>query len=157
VSSLILLRCDETARPVPVEHPIRLRDRLVARWRALDLDDELARGASPDASAPLALRARSAVLPSVRRTLAADLRRLGEEARSGRVSRVRLPVPRRKLLGASAELDALAERLVAPGPVAVRGVAETRLLLYDGTGVLYSDSPADLRPAVTRALHHLEP
>jgi hypothetical protein len=55
----------------------------------------------------------------------------------------------------SPELQALARRLVAPGPVAARGVAEVRLLLTDGARPLHAGR-GDLRSALEDAERHLE-
>ena len=66
---------------------------------------------------------------------------------------VRLPAVRRS----AAELEDLARRLVAPRPAAVRGIAQVRLLLTDGTGPLYSSRTGeDLAAAVRRARAALE-
>jgi hypothetical protein len=67
--------------------------------------------------------------------------------------------PRPRAVAAAAqEMDLLAARLLAPGPVSARGVAQVRLLLTDGCGPLYFDgSGVDLRAALARALADLEP
>ena len=50
------------------------------------------------------------------------------------------------------------ERLVAPGPVDVRGVARVRNLLADGAGPLYQESTAHrLAPELQSALAAMEP
>jgi hypothetical protein len=51
----------------------------------------------------------------------------------------------------------LADRLAAPGPVDVRGVAEVQLLLTDGTGPLYfRGATEELRARVADAMRRLE-
>ena len=65
----------------------------------------------------------------------------------------RVPVRRPEVLDAADELDVLADRLAAPGPVDVRGVAQVHLLLTDGTGPLYFRGATDeLRARVADAL-----
>src|SRR5450755_3478092 len=56
-------------------------ERLFAHLHATRLDRDLMAGASPEATAELALRGRSLVRPRERRALAAALRRLVAEAR----------------------------------------------------------------------------
>jgi len=59
---------------------------------------------------------------------------------------------------ARAELEAVVGRLVAPGPVDVRGVARIRNLLSDGTGPLYRESgPGHLRDELVAALRAMDP
>ena len=64
----------------------------------------------------------------------------------------------RRVLVAAAELRTLAGRLLAPAPVAARGVATTRLLLTDGAGPLYwGDATTDLRACICQAISALDP
>src|SRR5436309_1303750 len=67
-----------------VARRIRLRDRLAARWRVFELDAQLARGVSPDASVRLVLRAHRLLSPAVRTTLSRGLHRTIRDARVGR-------------------------------------------------------------------------
>jgi hypothetical protein len=61
------------------------------------------------------------------------------------------------VLAAAEHLETLASRLLGPGPVSARGVAEVQVLLSDGSGPLYDPGAAeDLRAAVARALHDLD-
>jgi hypothetical protein len=79
------------------------------------------------------------------------------DARGGHVWLSRVPVRRPEVLDAADELDVLAARLAAPGPVDVRGVARVQLLLTDGTGPLYfRGATDDLRARVADALSRLE-
>src|ERR1700730_5334283 len=64
----------------PVARPARLWDRLMVRVRAYRLDSELAAGASPDATVPLALRARMLVQMRTRRGMARGAQRILERA-----------------------------------------------------------------------------
>jgi hypothetical protein len=135
----------------------RLRDRLMARLQAHALDRELARGVAPETCGALTLRARTLIGPSARATLARQLRRVVSDARGGHVWTSRMPVRRPAVLDAADDLDVLAERLAAPGPVDVRGVAQVQLLLSDGTGPLYfRGATEELRARVANALSRLE-
>jgi hypothetical protein len=158
MATVVLLADPQSGRRV-VARPARLRERLAARWRAGSLERELARGASPATAAALALRAQWLIGPAARDALARRLLRVLGDARRGHPwpgTKVR---PRRRAVAAAAqEMDLVAARLLAPGPVSARGVARVRLLLSDGCGPLYFDgSGVDLRAAMARALEDLEP
>jgi hypothetical protein len=137
----------------------RLRDRLVARLRAARLDDELARGVAPEASVALLLRAQTLIAPSTRAALAREIQRILRDALSGYVWVISRVTPRRReVLDAAEELEALAHRLVEPGPVSADGVARVRLLLTDGCGPLYAHGASErLRTVASAALDSLEP
>ena len=150
-----LERCVTTTAATPL-------DRLVSHLRAGKLDREIAAGASPDANAMLALRARALVRPSARQALARRLALLLEEAASGRpTSRfgdARIPISRERIVAAADALRFLMDRLLTPGPVPARGVAVVRVLLTDGTGPLYYPSDTDdLRSVALAAAEELEP
>lgn len=136
----------------------RLRERMAARWRAGSLERQLARGAPPEAAAALALRAQTLIGPRARAALARRVLALvGDARRQPRVGSTRIPPRLGEIAAAARELDRLAARLAAPGPVSARGVAEVRLLLADGCGPLYfRGSGVDLGAAVSRALDNLE-
>jgi hypothetical protein len=157
MATVVLLADPQSGRRV-VARPARLRERLAARWRAGSLERELAH-ASPDTAAALALRARWLIGPAARATLARRLRRVLRDAHRGPAWPAAKVRPRRRAVAAAAqEMDLLAARLLAPGPVSARGVAQVRLLLTDGCGPLYFDgSGVDLRAALARALADLEP
>ena len=153
MSTLLLLASGEAV----IGRRAGLRDRLVAWLRADALDRELARGVAPESCGALTLRARTLIGPSARATLARQLRRVVSDARGGHVWLSRVPVRRPEVLDAADELDVLADRLAAPGPVDVRGVAEVQLLLTDGTGPLYfRGATEELRARVADAMRRLE-
>ena len=134
-----------------------LRARFSARVRSHQLDLDLARGTSPEAAAPLALRARRLTALSQRRAIAASLRRVVRETCRGvPPSRVRISPPPSQVIAASEDLGRLAETLARPGPVAARGVAQAWILLTDGTGPLYNPgSTGDLRARAATAASNL--
>ena len=125
---------------------------------AQHLDEELARGASPDATGPLALRAQTLARESFRRSLARSVRQILAEAWRPASARPALgrgpavPVCRDRVRAVAAELTELIDRLQLPGPVPVRGVAQVSVLLSDGSGPLYHyGSRDDLRARLTEA------
>jgi hypothetical protein len=144
---------DAIARHTTRDRP-RRRDRLAARWRRYGLDGALAGHAVAPARAGLVLRARTLAEPAVRGALGRQLRGIVDDARRGQAPpRVRICPNRSDVLAAAQELDALADRLLSPDPVAAQGVAQVRLLLTVGTGPLYRRGAAgDVRAALTRAL-----
>jgi hypothetical protein len=158
MGTLVLLADGESGRGV-VARPARLRERLAARWRAGSLERELARGTAPETGAALALRAQWLIGPAARVMLARRLLALVGDARRRNVwPGAKVRPPRQAIVAAAPDLDLIATRLLAPGPVSARGVAQVRLLLTDGCGPLYFDgSSVDLRSALARALEGLEP
>jgi hypothetical protein len=125
-------------RELAVSGQPRLRDRLAVRLRSGKFDRALAGGRPSESSAALALRARQLVELSSRRSIAESLRRLATSRRGAQApTDPRILPDRAAVAGSRAELQKLADALVAPGPVAVRGVAQARILLTDGTGPLY--------------------
>jgi hypothetical protein len=136
-----------------------LLERLSARCGASQLDGKLAQGIPPGAGAALFLRAQALGEHATRTTLAQGLCLAVSDARGGpQPPGPRLPIRRREVLAAAAELDELAERLVAPGPVGARGLAEVSRLLRDGSSPLYwRRAQEDLRAVARRALAGLEP
>jgi hypothetical protein len=153
MSTVLLLASEDAV----VGRRARLRDRVIAWLRAGALDRELARGVAPESCGPLELRARALIGPSMRKTLARQLRRVVNDARGGHAWMTHVPICRPEVLDAAAELDVLADRLAAPGPVDVRGVAQVQLLLSDGCGPLYfRGATEELRASVARALSRLE-
>jgi hypothetical protein len=156
----MLVLCDK------VDDCITTRDataweRIVARLHAAKLDRDLAAGASPDSTAPLAIRAQALVRLSQRRDLARGLQRVLAEANQPARDHSRwgvVPVRRERVRDASAEFQALIDHLLAPCPLPARGLAQVRVLLSDGSGPLYyPGSPADLRSTVHKAVEALEP
>lgn len=145
---------------------VTTRDATVLEWlashvRAAKLDRDLARGASPDASAALALRAQALVRPSMRGALARRVGKLVEEATWGRAPRpteARISIRRDRIVDAADALQVLIDLLVTPAPVPARGVAQVHVLLTDGAGpVYYPGDTDDLRASVLHAVEELEP
>ncbi len=122
--------------------PVRLRNRVAARVHTRELDRELAEGTSPESSVSLALHAARLYRPRHRAGLAHAVRRLAQLTECP--ARLKVPVSLRAVGQVADELEAVASRLDAPGPLDVRGVAKVRSLLADGTGPLYrpAGSPA---------------
>jgi hypothetical protein len=156
-TSTVLLACGR-AEAVAVERP-RMRDRLAAQWRARRLDRALARGVSPETSAPLALRARRLTEPDRRWSIAGALRRIVRDSEEGRRRRLGRVMPNPRIVAAARdELNELADTLDDPGPVAAHGVAQAWLLLTDGTGPLYNPHTSELLPArAAQAARELRP
>jgi hypothetical protein len=142
----------------PVDVQVRLRDRVSTRLHADRIDLELARGASPDTSVELALRARALTSRRSRRGLAGGLRRVVDQAESPSIAAiVGIPVNRSRVLGATAEIEELRAALLARGPVGVQGVAQTKALLTHGWGELYNRQRSDtLAPVIRRAIDALD-
>jgi hypothetical protein len=135
---------------------VRLLDRL-RRWlRASRLDVLLAEGMAPESNMALALHAEHLARPSERRVLAGSLKRIGSGSRRAQIHRTAIGQP----LGpdSSRDLEELADRLLVPGPVDVRGVAKIRILLADGSGPLYQAGPVrDVHARVSDALAAVDP
>jgi len=137
---------------------VRVRDRLGARIRRSALDLELAFGASPESSVALAVHARYLCRPEQRRVLGRTLAGIARAAETPAARRSKAPLSLHAISLARAELEAVVGRLVAPGPVDVRGVARIRNLLADGTGPLYRESgPGHLRDELVAALRAMDP
>ena len=65
---------------------------------------------------------------------------------------------RTEVLATAETLGDLAERLVSPGPLGARGLAQVRLLVTDGASPLYwRGATEDLHAFAARALEALEP
>jgi hypothetical protein len=159
MAPLVLVRPAADTADVVVARRASWRDRLMAILRRARLDEQLARGVDPSASAPLAPRAEALGRGRFRTMLGERIRHVLDEARGPhRISWVRVPLQRAAVLEAAQELDELAGRLLSPGLLAARGVAQVRLLLVDGRGPLYYSGDSDeLRIAVVRALEDLNP
>lgn len=152
----------------PVAKPVRPWDRFLARMRASRLDSDLADGASPDSTVPLALRAQMLVSARTRRDLARGAQRVLATAiqvpaadrrpQLPAAGRLRAPICRDRVRDSSEELGDLIRRLLAGGPVAARGVALASVLLSDGRGPLYHRaSPDEVRARVREAVDALGP
>jgi hypothetical protein len=138
----MLILLEEAGSPVAaVAHPW---DLFLARWHAFRLDSDLAAGASPDASMPLALRAQMLVRPQYRYELARSADRVLATAVQGTYSgRPRVPVCRDRVRDCLEEFGELIRRLRATGPVSARGVAKVGVLLGDAGGPLYHRANAE--------------
>src|SRR5260370_20368172 len=121
----------------PIAHPAHPWDRFWTRMRAQRLDTDLARGASPDATVALALRAQMLVSVAVRRDLARSAQRVvTAAAHTAPRSRLTVPICWDRVRDAAGEFAELTRRLVAAGPFAGPGVAQARLPLTHAHGPL---------------------
>lgn len=135
------------------------RTRLVARLRASNLDAALAKGASPDSSAPLSLHAHALISAKNRRKLSEEILEIVHRAELPRsVFDPTVPICRGKVLDARELFEELADRLQDRYPVTPDGVANVRRLLREGAGPLYERPSADdLRSLLETAIAALEP
>jgi hypothetical protein len=101
------------------------------------LDDKLAEGHAPDTSPLLAARAQLLVSLTKRRALAENWLALLVEARAPVKFSSSVPLVRGRIIAAQAQIEALAEALLAPMPTS-RGVAMASSLLSDGSGPIYN-------------------
>ena len=112
-------------------------DRFGAHLHADRLDQDLADGEPPERSRALALRAQALTSTRSRRSLAAGLARALADAEAPTIdSLMRVPLNRSAVVEVADEIGRLRARLLAPGPVAAAGVAQTRILLTSGNGPL---------------------
>jgi hypothetical protein len=140
----------------PTRPSLALRVR--TRLRRSRLDDELARGADPAASAELGLRAAQLRSKSGRRRLAnALVEKLGD-ARGPNLGAFRMKTRRQHaaIREAADGLQALVMRLRDGAPIDVRGAAMTARLLNDGASPLHQDSGQELRHAIRAARDALD-
>jgi len=135
--TVLLLGGDSDATWV-VARRERRRDRLTAWMRAQSLDEQLARGESPDDGRARSARAALLVSPRTRERLARCWEGLLDRAQqpSG-VPGPHVPLPRARILATADDIRAVAAALRARRPVPARGVAMANLLVRDGTGPLY--------------------
>ena len=145
-----------------IAHRATLGQRLLAKCTSGRLDRALARGASPESSVLLAIRAQQLVDAHMRFVLADSLRELADEATGSATHRgSRVPMDWPAVRAVAGDLRALASRLLERAPAPVRGVAQVNVLLTDGGGPLYSPhsphSLKDLRVAVRDANRALDP
>jgi hypothetical protein len=137
------------------------RPSLALRFRVLilsrRLDEELARGANPERTSELALRARRLVDVSRREHLAASLENLVEYAERRPAITDPVPLARREICESSALLRMLAARLRDPRPVYARGAALISQLVHDGTGPAFTPGAGvALRHAIWAATDALD-
>ncbi len=133
--------------------------RLVARLLAPSLDRQLAQGRSSESSRLLAVRAHLLVSPAVRHALARNWEDLLVRARTPPVPRdPRVPINRHSIVASEPEIREIGHALLAPLPVAARGVAMASRLLSDGRGPLYDRRrSADVSSAVRSVIAELDP
>lgn len=132
---------------------LRVRDRLAARLMTWQLDGLLARGASPDSTPALSLRARRLIGRRERTALASSLRRVQREARRRHHPwDSAVPICGVQVQECDELFDELSERLSEPAPVHARGVALARLLISDGSSPLYRRDGAGLERALEAAI-----
>jgi hypothetical protein len=122
-----------------VARPRRLPDQLLGRMFGSSLDRELAAGRPPESGRRLAARADDIVSLRKRQALARNWEHLLEMARRplGPGS-ARTLLRRDQIAAAEPEVREMMARLLAPLPVAARGVAAASVLLTDATGPLYN-------------------
>jgi hypothetical protein len=117
-----------------------LRTRVWVNRHAIDL--RLAEGESILSSPALGHRAKQLTSLRWRRSLAAGIRRLLEDAESpSRPLSSAVPIQRRAIVCARSQLEGLAAEIEADGPLAVEGLARVQLLITDGHSPLFSSSP----------------
>jgi hypothetical protein len=162
-------KMDAIANPATAKVDIRVSQErhavLVPLWVLVgatllgaSLDDKLAEGHAPDTSPLLAARAQSLVSLTKRRTLAENWLALLVEAR-GPVKFLNpgVPLVRGRIITAQAQIEALAEALLAPMPTS-RGVAMASSLLSDGSGpIYYSACSVDFASTLCEIIAHLDP
>jgi hypothetical protein len=137
----------------------RARLLAVTSWRAAELDQHLAAGANPGATALLASRSRRLTSQRSRRRIAAGLTRVVRDAEAttrGFTAAIR-PDPR-EVIAARPLLATLERRLRADEPVSPQGVALLESLLTDGSSPLYRPTePGALGSRLRAAAAALEP
>src|SRR5581483_8624074 len=143
MTTLLLAECEDTI--FISARRLRWRDRLAARLLTWRLDGLLARGASPDSTPALSLRARRLIGRRERSQLASSLGRVQREARRRRHPwDAAVPLCADRVKECDELFDELSERLTEAAPVHARGVALARLLISDGTSPLYTRDGAGL-------------
>ena len=135
----------------PTRPSLALRVR--TRHRRNQLDEELARGADPAATAELGLRAAQLSSETGRRRLANALVEALGDARGPNLGAFRMSTRRQHaaIREAADDMQALVQRLRASEPIDVRGAAMTARLLNDAASSLHQDSGEELRHAVRAA------
>jgi hypothetical protein len=144
--------------PVPDFHPTPSRSapshavRVWTRLRRNRLDQELALGADPGGSAPLAHRAAQLRSHGERARLANALVETLGDARRGEPVTIRVRPQRAVVRDSADDLLGLVLRLRDDRPVDVRGAAMTARLVSDRTGLLRRPGDVELHDAI-RAAH----
>jgi hypothetical protein len=128
--------------------------RCTTRWRARELDRQLAAGVDPMQSDQLSLRVGQLGSPRSRRRIACALR--GAVALAERDHPLALagpPIQRAAVRASGGLLLEIAERLHSREPVGVQGVAIASQLIEDRRGPIYRDDAA--RPLTVTAFEAL--
>lgn len=147
---LVLIDCDGC--PVVVScHVWHIIGAWLCRQR---LDHALAEGVCPDSGRRIAVRARCLLRERQRQALVHSIMQLREQAaRPGRCRQATSPIQWVSVIAASEQLRAVSDRMLTPGPVPVRAVAQLRLLFTDGRSPLYDrHAPLTLAEALRRTL-----
>jgi hypothetical protein len=116
------------------------------------LDQILLRKEPTPLSPILAWRAGQLSSPAAREQLAAAVRRVERSAATTHLAGAS-PLNRTAVRASGAELDAIADRLLGPEPVRVRGILRLRRLLDDPASPIYGHATVDeLRAELRRTL-----
>jgi hypothetical protein len=122
------------------------------------LDRQLARGAAPDETSALALRARQLTSTPVRKTIAVllgTILRAAAERQADPSSP--LIVDHTAVLAAREQIQRLIELLLSTAALEPRGIALARLLVRDSRGPLFCASPGrPLEQALSAITAHLQ-
>jgi hypothetical protein len=138
-------------RSTPGRHGVSLGTRIRTRLRRNRLDDELARGADPGATAQLSLRAAQLRSHKERSRLANALVETLGEARRGEPVTLRVRPQRAEVRASADDLLALVARLRDGQPIDVRGAAMTALLVDHSASPLRRDGGQDLQQELRAA------
>ena len=149
-------------RPAPIGVSARridgMRVALIARWRAPELDRQLAPGARPGADTLLAVHGQRITSRRGRGRVADGLARALRDALAAPGFSAAVHPDRQEILAARTVLAVIDRRLRASQPVTPQGVALLRELLIDGGGPLYRCSePGALGSRLRTAAAALEP
>jgi hypothetical protein len=138
---------------------IRIKDRLLAGWRGLALDVQLADGQRAEDDRLRAVRASTLTTPAARHRLVAGWENVLSSTTLPRPpGSTSVPVQAFRVLAAEDDIRHLISLLRAPTPVSARGLAIASVLLTDGTGPLYNAaSTSDLASTIRDAIGFLDP
>ena len=127
--------------------------RILALLLAGRFDRALAVGVPAPIGSALAVHAARLTSVAERQAVAGVLRRAVRDAKGGRAQRSGgVLMHRANIASAEALINQVVQRLDAPHPVSVRGMARLRQLLSDGAGPLYRPGSGDLTGRLGAAL-----
>lgn len=137
----------------------RLRLAFSVRWRAAELDRQLATGASADGSALLAMRAEKITRPRARRCVADGLARAVNHARDGVPGFTAAVRPNgQEVLSSQVVISTLERRLRSDEDLRANGLAMLQQLLTEPASPLYLPAdPGALGSYLRAAAAALEP